>query len=406
VSHLPRAFSPLRHRDFRLLWSGSLVSSVGTWMQKVAQGWLVLTLTGSPFWLGVDAFLGDAPFLAFSLFGGVLADRAERRRILLVSQLVQMSCALSLMALLLAGRVTLGSILALSFVAGLAQAFGAPAFQALFPTLVPAEEIPKAIALNSIQFNLARVVGPAIAGLAFDRLGAAGCMGLNGLSFLAVVVALSAMPRQPAAGGGEASVLDGLKEGLAVVWTRPALRGLVALAFLGSLCSIPLVTFLPVFAKEVFRGGAGRYSALLAAFGCGAVLGGLVVAATASRMRRRGLIGALGLLSYGVLTAAFGLSRSPVLSFAFLVAAGACLMVVFSSFMTLVQTSVGDALRGRVVSIYGLAFRGGMPLGNLAAGAAAAVAGAPAVLVACGLALVVGGGVVAARRGKDGVAAM
>ena len=190
------------------------------------------------------------------------------------------------------------------------------------------------------------------------------------------------------------------------VWTRPALRGLVALAFLGSLCSIPLVTFLPVFAKEVFRGGAGRYSALLAAFGCGAVLGGLVVAATASRMRRRGLIGALGLLSYGVLTAAFGLSRSPVLSFAFLVAAGACLMVVFSSFMTLVQTSVGDALRGRVVSIYGLAFRGGMPLGNLAAGAAAAVAGAPAVLVACGLALVVGGGVVAARRGKDGVAAM
>lgn len=406
MSHLPRAFSPLRHRDFRLLWSGSLVSSVGTWMQKVAQGWLVLTLTGSPFWLGVDAFLGDAPFLAFSLFGGVLADRAERRRILLVSQLVQMSCALSLMALLLAGRVTLGSILALSFVAGLAQAFGAPAFQALFPTLVPAEEIPKAIALNSIQFNLARVVGPAIAGLAFDRLGAAGCMGLNGLSFLAVVVALSAMPRQPAAGGGEASVLDGLKEGLAVVWTRPALRGLVALAFLGSLCSIPLVTFLPVFAKEVFRGGAGRYSALLAAFGCGAVLGGLVVAATASRMRRRGLIGALGLLSYGVLTAAFGLSRSPVLSFAFLVAAGACLMVVFSSFMTLVQTSVGDALRGRVVSIYGLAFRGGMPLGNLAAGAAAAVAGAPAVLVACGLALVVGGGVVAARRGKDGVAAM
>ncbi len=126
-------------------------------MQRVAQGWLVLTLTGSPFWLGVDAFLGDAPFLVFSLFGGVLADRAERRRILLVSQVVQMSCALVLMALILAGQVTLGSILALSFLSGLAQAFGAPAFQALFPTLVPAEEIPKAIALNSIQFNLARV---------------------------------------------------------------------------------------------------------------------------------------------------------------------------------------------------------------------------------------------------------
>ncbi|MBK9372479.1 MAG: MFS transporter [Holophagales bacterium] len=403
---LPRAFSPLRHRDFRILWSGSLVSSVGTWMQRVAQGWLVLTLTGSPFWLGMDAFLGDAPFLVFSLFGGVLADRAERRRILLVSQVVQMSCALVLMALILVDQVTLGSILALSFLSGLAQAFGAPAFQALFPTLVPPEEIPKAIALNSIQFNLARVVGPGIAGLAFHQLGAAGCMGLNGLSFLAVVAALASIPRRPAAGGGGASVLEGLKEGVGVVWRRRDLRGLVGLAFLGSACSIPLVTFLPVFAKEVFHAGAGRYSAFLSAFGCGAVLGGLVVATTASRMRRRGFIGAIGLLAYGVLTAGFGLSRSPVLSFAFLVAAGACLMVVFSSFMTLVQTSVGDSLRGRVISIYGLAFRGGMPLGNLAAGAAAAAAGAPAVLVACGVALVVAGGTVAARRRKDGVASM
>jgi predicted MFS family arabinose efflux permease len=375
-------------------------------MQKVAQGWLVLTLTGSPFWLGVDAFLGDAPFLAFSLFGGVLADRAERRRILLVSQLVQMACALLLMALLLADRVTLGSILALSFVSGLAQAFGAPAFQALFPTLVPPEEVPKAIALNSIQFNFARVVGPAVAGLAFARLGAAGCMGLNGLSFLAVVVALAAIPRRVAAGSGGASVLEGLKEGVGAVWNRPALRGLVGLAFLGSFCSTPLVTFLPVFAKDVFRGGPGRYSALLAAFGCGAVLGGIVVASTASRMRRRGLIGAFGLVVYGALTVAFGLSRSAVLSFAFLVVAGACLMVVFSSFMTLVQTSVGDTLRGRVVSIYGLAFRGGMPLGNLAAGTAAAALGAPAVLVACGLTLLAAGGTVAARRKKDGVAAM
>lgn len=375
-------------------------------MQRVAQGWLVLTLTGSPFWLGMDAFLGDAPFLVFSLFGGVLADRAERRRILLVSQVVQMGCALLLMVLLLVDQVTLGSILALSFLSGLAQAFGAPAFQALFPTLVPSEEIPKAIALNSIQFNLARVIGPGIAGVALHQVGAAGCMGLNGLSFLAVVGALASIPRRPAAGGGGATVLEGLKEGVGVVWRRRDLRGLVGLAFLGSACSIPLVTFLPVFAKEVFHAGAGRYSALLSAFGCGAVLGGVVVATTASRMRRRGLIGAIGLLVYGLLTAGFGLSRSSVLSFAFLVAAGACLMVVFSSFMTLVQTSVGDSLRGRVVSIYALAFRGGMPLGNLAAGAAAAAAGAPAVLVVCGVALVVAGGTVAARRRKDGVASM
>jgi predicted MFS family arabinose efflux permease len=231
-------------------------------------------------------------------------------------------------------------------------------------------------------------------------------MGLNGLSFLAVVVALSAIPRRAAAGGGGASVLEGLKEGVEVVWSRPSLRGLVALAFLGSFCSTPLVTFLPVFAKDVFRGGPGRYSALLAAFGCGAVLGGVVVASTASRMRRRGLIGATGLVAFGGLTVAFGLSRSMVLSFGLLVAAGACLMVVFSSFMTLVQTAVGDSLRGRVVSIYSLAFRGGMPLGNLAAGTAAAAAGAPAVLVVCGLALLAAGGTVVARRRREGVASM
>ena len=404
MARLPSAFTPLRHRDFRLLWSGSLVSSVGTWMQKVAQGWLVLTLTGSPFWLGVDAFLGEAPFLAFSLFGGVLADRAERRRILMASQLVQMSCAFSLVVLVATGHVSLGAILALSFVSGLAQAFGAPAFQSLFPTLVPGEEIAKAVALNSIQFNLARVVGPAFAGLAFERIGAAGCMGLNGLSFLAVVLALAAIPRQAAPAGGEGGVLDGLREGIRVVWNRPELRGLVGLAFLGSFCATPVVTFLPVFARDVFRGGAGRYSAFLAAFGCGAVLGGVFVGTTSARLRRRGLVSAAGLAVFGALAGAFAVSREPVLSFVLLVAAGAALMIVNSGFMTLVQTSVGDELRGRVVSIYGLAFRGGMPLGNLAAGAAASTAGAPAVLVACGGLLVAAGVSAVARRRRGGVA--
>ncbi len=406
MPRLPRAFTPLLERDFRILWGGSLVSNVGTWMQRVAQGWLVLTLTGSPFWLGVDAFLGEAPFLAFSLLGGVLADRAERRKILLVSQLVQMACSFTLAGLVLTGRISLGAILATSFVAGLAQAFGGPAFQALVPMLVPGGELPKAIVLNSIQFNFARVVGPAIGGLAFARFGAAGCMGLNGLSFLGVVVALAALPRRPGTGSGGASLLEGLREGVSVVWNRPSLRGLVGLAFLGTFCSNPLLTFLPVFAKDVFHGGPGRYSALLAAFGCGAVLGGLVVATAASRLLRRGLLSVGGVLAYGLLMIAFALSTVPALSFGLLVLAGACQMVIFSGFMTLVQTSVGDALRGRVVSIYSLAFRGGMPLGNLSAGTAAAAVGAPAVLVALGAVLAVAGGVVAGRRRKDGVASM
>ena len=401
-----RLASALTHRDFRLLWSGALGSTIGTWMQKVAQGWLVLTLTGSPFWLGVDAFLGEAPFLAFGLLGGVVADRAERRRILLASQLVQMSCSFTLVALVLTGRISVPAILATSFVAGVAQAFGGPAFQALVPMLVPGSELPRAIVLNSIQFNFARVVGPAIGGLAFARFGAAGCMGLNGLSFLAVVVALWTIPRRPGTGSGGASLLEGVKEGIFVVWSRPSLRGLVGLAFLATFCSNPLLTFLPVFAKDVFHGGPGRYSALLAAFGCGAVVGGLGIAAASSRLPRRGLLSALGLLAYGGLMAAFALSRLPALSYALLVTAGACQMVVFSGFMTLVQTSVGDALRGRVVSIYSLAFRGGMPLGNLSAGTAAASVGAPAVLVALGAVLAVAGGASALRRGKGGVASI
>ena len=317
-----------------------------------------------------------------------------------------MTCAFTLVALVVTDRITLAAILATSFVTGLAQAFGGPAFQSLVPMLVPGTELPKAIVLNSIQFNFARVVGPAVGGLAFARFGAAGCMGLNGLSFLAVVVALSAIPRHPGTGSGGASLLAGVKEGIGVVWNRPSLRGLVGLAFLGTFCSNPLLTFLPVFAKDVFHGGPGRYSALLAAFGCGAVVGGLVLAATGSRLPRRGLLSALGLLAYGVLMAAFALSTLPALSYALLVTAGACQMVVFSGFMTLVQTSVGDALRGRVVSIYSLAFRGGMPLGNLSAGTAAAAVGAPAVLVAFGAVLAVAGGVVASRRGGGGVASI
>ena len=375
-------------------------------MQKIAQGWLVLTLTGSPFWLGVDAFLGEAPFLAFGLLGGVVADRAERRRILLVSQLVQMSCAFTLAVLVATERITISAILATSFVTGLAQAFGGPAFQSLVPMLVPPSELPRAIVLNSIQFNFARVVGPAVGGLAFASVGAAGCMGLNGLSFLAVVVALSSLPRRPGTGGTGTSLLGELREGVETVWTRRPLRGLVGLAFLATFCANPLLTLLPVFARDVLHGGAGRYSTLLAAFGCGAGAGGLVVAASSARLPRRGLLAALGLVAYGAVVAAFALSRVPALSYAFLVTAGACQMVVFSSFMTLVQTSVGDALRGRVVSIYSLAFRGGMPLGNLSAGTAAAAVGAPAVLVALGGVLVAAGAVSAGRRGRGGVASV
>jgi MFS family permease len=378
------------YRDFRLMWVGAFTSSVGTWMQEVAQNWLILTMTGSTTLLGIDAFLGDAPFLLFSLFGGVMADRADRRRILLRSQFVQMASATLLAILLLAHGVQVWMILTLSFVVGLAQSFGGPAYQALVPTLVDKEDLPNAIALNSIQFNLARVVGPVLAGIAYYKLGAAACFGLNALSFLAPIAALLMLQR----GGGTVpsteGVLASLRTGLNAVRNTGPLRGLIVLSFVGSFCAMPLVTFLPVFAKNVFHRDAKGYGVLLAAFGIGAILGAISVAAFGN-VKRKGVL-AIGMqMLFGALMAAFALSRNISVSYVLLGLAGASLMVVFALFMTLVQANVENHLRGRVVSVYTLAFRGAMPLGNLVAGLLAGVFTAPKVLVANGAVMVLMG---------------
>jgi predicted MFS family arabinose efflux permease len=370
------------------MWAGAFTSSVGTWMQEVAQNWLILTMTGSTALLGLDAFLGDAPFLLFSLFGGVLADRMDRRRILFGSQVVQMSSAILLAALILTGHIHVWIILTLSFVVGFAQSFGGPAYQALIPTLVDKEDLPNAVAMNSIQFNLARVIGPVLAGVAFYKLGAAACFGLNAVSFLAPIAALSLLAR-----GGMVSapstetVLQSLRTGLRAVADDKGLRGLVALGFIGSFCAMPLVTFLPVFAKSVFHQDAKGYSVLLAAFGLGAI-GGAVGTAWIGNVRRKGIVAVAMHMAFGALMAGFALSRNRILSYALLALAGASLMVVFAMFMTLVQANVEDRLRGRVVSVYSLAFRGAMPLGNLLAGLVAAMVTAPRVLIANGLVMV------------------
>lgn len=394
-----KAFKAFTYRDFRLMWAGAFTSSVGTWMQEVAQNWLILTMTGSTFLLGLDAFLGDAPFLVFSLFGGVLADRVDRRRILLRSQYVQMTSAALLAVLLLASAVQVWMILALSFIVGLAQSFGGPAYQALVPTLVDRKDLPNAVALNSIQFNLARVIGPVLAGVAFYKLGAAACFGLNALSFLAPILALFLLT----GGGGTVAptegVFESLKTGLRAVRDTGTLKGLIVLSFIGSFCAMPLVTFLPVFARNVFHRDAKGYSVLLAAFGIGAILGAFGVAAFGN-VRHKGALAVGMQMFFGAVMACFALSRTPLLSYILLGLAGAALMVVFALFMTLVQSHVEDHLRGRVVSVYSLAFRGAMPLGNLVAGALASVFSAPTVLIANGIVMVlVGTTALVSRRG-------
>src|SRR5271156_6049974 len=227
---LRRVFKAFQYRDFRLMWFGACTSSIGTWMQIVAQGWLIYRLSHSSRLLGLDQFLAGIPIFLFSLIGGVIADRAERRKILLVSQYVQMASAAILTLLVTLGMVQVWEILCLSFVSGFAQAFGGPAYQALIPNLVDREDMPNAIALNSIQFNLAVTVGPAIAGQVLAKYGEAWCFGLNTISFVAPIIALSLITTRFLPQKTTDSMLRSLKEGIAFVRRQEAMEALILLA--------------------------------------------------------------------------------------------------------------------------------------------------------------------------------
>ncbi len=388
---IQRTFRAFESRDFRLVWTGACTSSIGTWMQKLAQSWLVLQLSGSPFLLGLDAFLGEIPILLFSLVGGVAADRVDRRKLLIGSQIVQMGCALLLAGMFALGVVKVWHILTLSFVVGLAQAFGGPAYQALIPTLVRPEELSAAIAWNSIQFNLARIVGPVLGGLALANLGATWCFGLNGLSYFGPIVALLAMgARRIPARTGE-TMVDSMKEGIRFIRTQPAMVSLIVLAFVMTVLAVPLVVFLPVFARDVFHQGPNTYTLLLSVSGTGSVLGALLLASLGHR-KRQGAEALVTLVALGVLVAGFSLSRNLALSCVILFFAGASLVGTFAMVTSLVQTLATDEMRGRVMSVYNVFFRGGMPIGSLATGSLAPVFGAPAVLAVNG-ALLAGIGV-------------
>ena len=384
---LSRVFKAFHYREFRLLWFGACTSSVGTWMQIVAQQWLVLSISGSAFLLGLDGFLAQIPILLFSLIGGVIADRIDRRRVLLGSQYVQMACAFLLTALIAFNVVKVWHILSLSFVVGCAQAFGGPAYQALVPMLVEKEDLPNAIALNSIQFNLARVIGPMLGGLALTGLGAAWCFALNGLSFVAVIISLLLLTVTFAPKPTAESIWTGVKQGIGFVRGQGAMVGLIFLAFGMTLLAIPILTFLPVFAKDVFHRGPTTFTILLSCSGAGSVAGALIVAAFGN-VKNKGRVALVTLLLLGCAIAGFALSKSMLLSCALLFASGAAMMGVFSMISSLVQLITANEMRGRVMSVYNVAFRGGMPLGNLATGWLVPMYTAPHVLAVNGMLLV------------------
>ena len=348
-------------------------------MQKVAQSWLVFELTKSSFYLGLDDFLGQLPILLLTLIGGVIADRHDRRQLLLGSQCVQLSTAFTLAALVYWDRVHIWHILALSFTAGVAQAFGGPAYQSLVPSLVQKKDLPNAIALNSIQFNLARVFGPLLAGVTLAAFGTAMCFVLNGLSFLVVIVAILSLTIQHTRPAERNPILHELNVGLAYVRSEPAIIALTVLASLTTFLGLPLLTFLPIFARDIYHGDVERYSQMMAFSGAGAVCGALVVA-WLGRFKHMGLTLLSVQFAFGLFITAFALCRIGWLSNLLLFLAGSALIVVFSMTASLVQLIVPDHMRGRVVSVYMVAFRGGMPLGSLWGGYAASLTSAPFVL--------------------------
>jgi MFS family permease len=364
-----RVAAALVYRDFRLLWFGALVSSIGTWMQKVAQAWLIVTLSGtaSAFFLGLDSFVGEVPILLFTLIGGVVADRRNRRHLLLMSQAVQMVAAFTLAALVFTESITIWLILALSFMTGIAQAFGGPAYQSLIPSLIPKAHLPNAIALNSIQFNLARVIGPLVAGATLTAFGMIACFGLNGVSFLFVIAAISALHVAHVPPSGVSSMRDQLKGGLRYVRGQPQLVTLTTLGFISAFLGLPILTFLPVITKDVFQQDVGLYTRFMTLAGAGAVLGALSVA-WIGKHRHMGLMLLIMQALLGVVAIAFSLSTVIWLSQVLLFIGGALLVTCFSMTTSLVQLLAPQELRGRVVSIYMVAFRGGSPLGGLVSG--------------------------------------
>jgi predicted MFS family arabinose efflux permease len=381
-----RTFKAFQYRDFRVMFFGSCTSSVGTFMQIVAQSWLVFYLSKSSFFLGLDAFLGQIPIFMFSLVGGAVADRIERRYLLLGSQYIQMTCAFTLAVVYALGYIQVWQILTLSFVVGLAQSFGGPAYSALIPSLVKSEDLPNAIALNSIQFNLARVIGPMLGGIALKQLNATWCFGLNGLSFVAVIVSLYMVQTRFMPKPTGDSLLTSVKQGIHFIRGRDGMVGLIALAFLMTMLCFPLIVFLPVFAKDVFHGGPGDFTILLCSSGAGSVLGALAVA-TMDKLKNRGRIALLLLVVLGVLMLGFSLSKIFVLSAFLLFLSGGVLMGVFASISSLVQLITPNDMRGRVMSVYNVAFRGGMPFGSLAVGLLSVRFSAPAVLAVNGVLL-------------------
>lgn len=376
----------LRQRNYRLLWIGTLVSNTGDWMDQIALNWLVLETTGSALFLGLVNLFRAIPILALTLLGGVAADRFERRRLMMVSQAVGMVLALTLAALVATGQTNIWLILAVAAGRGAMVAFNQPARQTLVSEIVPRDVLPSAIALNSLTFNLTKVIGPLLAGIIIASAGTAVCFAVNGLSFIAVLWTLAAMKFPPRLAAREReSVLTSLGAGFAYLWTNKDVLVLVLVAFIPTFFAQPYVQLLALFAVDVFRVGPDGVGTMTAAAAIGAIAGAAFLAIFPAT-GRRGLIMLFVMLIYGLLICWFALTGDFWTGAGILIGVGACQIMCNASNNILLQTIVPDALRGRVLSVL-LLNKGLVQLGTAAIATFAA-------LVGVRMALVLSGGVV------------
>jgi MFS family permease len=385
-------FRALSHYNFRLFWLGAFVSNVGTWMQAVAQGWLVLQLTGSPFWLGVDSFMATAPGLVLTLAGGVFADLVDKRKLMLMTQIGTGLSALSLAILVWTETVHVWMILALSFVTGSCMALAGPSYQAMTIDLAGREDLSNAIALNSIQFQLSRAVGPTLAGLGFRFFGLAGCFFANALSFVAVVIGLMLLKIENNHAPSHSlrdrkALLQDLIDGFRYVKNRPRVFALLAICFVLNFFGASYLSLMPYFAKEIFKLGESGLATMMGIAGLGAFCGALMLAFLGD-FKHKGLAVLLGVFSFAWCEIGFAFSTNFNVALMFLFCCGFAVVFAVAVTNMLLQQLVTDEMRGRVMSMFILTFIGAMPFGNLLSGIAAEHFGAP-------LTLAVGGGVIA-----------
>jgi MFS family permease len=385
------AFRSLRHRNFRLFFSGQLISLIGTWIQMVAQYWLIYKLTGSALLLGTLGFVSQIPIFLLSPIGGLVADRWPRQRIVIATQAAAMVLALTLAALTLTGHIKVWELFLLETLLGVVNAFDIPARQSFFIEMVGRDDLLNAIALNSTMFNGARVAGPAIAAILVALIGVGWCFFANGVSYIAVIAGLLMMQVDNSPSPAElASPLEKMREGFHFVeHTRPILA-LLLLVGLTSLVAMPFTVLMPVFADRILHGGVSTYGMLMGAVGVGAMIGAMLIAVR-EEVRGLGKIVSTASITLGASLMLFSASRMLWLSLILLAGVGVSMLMQATSTNTLIQAMVPDNLRGRVMSVYSMMFIGMAPLGSFFAGAIAARLGAPLTVFIGGAAGMVGG---------------